>query len=81
MNELIFAGQIPDKLKQKAFLVVSNPALRVGNGWKKINGLRDWFSCRLNDNYRLMRTFGGPYLVCNHDVYERKNKTLKRQEW
>lgn len=81
MNELIFAGQIPDKLKLKAHSIVSNPALRVGHGWKKISGLRDWFSYRLNDNYRLMRTHSGPFLACNHDLYERKIKTLKRQEW
>lgn len=75
MIELIFAGPVPERLKEKAFLTVHSS---YATGWKKIAGLQSYFSFRLNNNYRILRSENGRVLVCNHDIYEKKIRLIRK---
>jgi hypothetical protein len=70
-------GAVPKRIMKKADIIVSSHNLCIGNGWKKITGLQGWFSYRLNNNYRLLRSSDGYQIVCNHDIYQKKIQRLK----
>ncbi len=79
MSELIFAGQVPTNIKEKAMVLMASEKVHCSSRWKKIRGLHRYFSMRINNNYRVLSTGDSLPIVCNHDVYERKIKTLKRR--
>ena len=78
MSKLLFTAHVPENLKAKAHEISESEDFRIGCGWKKIAGLKDWFSYRLNNNYRLLKDYDGSCIVCNHDVYQKKIRSLKR---
>jgi len=77
MIDIVFAGPIPNHIRNKAFFVLDHHTAQ--KGWRKIHSLGRYFSFRLNRNYRIIRTADGNFIVCNHDLYEKKIKTIKRK--
>lgn len=79
MNEILFAGSIPNHIKNKAFLILDDNQNFLKDGWKKIRGLKTYFSYRLNKKYRILRQKKGGVLICNHSLYEKEIKNLKQR--
>ncbi len=78
MIDIQYVDDIPDKLKMKARRMLN--LIQIGNfRWKKLKSLPKYLAFRLNPNYRILLSDAGLALVCNHDTYARKIKTLKRK--
>lgn len=80
MTESIFAGQIPKRLQKKAEVLLKNHKKYHYYGWRKVVGLKKWFSYKLNDNYRILHQQGGIYFISNHDKYIKKIRAIRKQE-
>lgn len=78
MHHLIYSGKVPSNIKVKATTLIESSTVIFDSGWKKIRGLHEYYSFRLSRNYRALGKVNSPILVCNHDVYEKKMKTLKK---
>lgn len=78
MIDILFAGPIPVHIRKKAFFVLEEN--HIDAGWRKVSGLKKHFSYRLNRNYRIIKGGNENAIVCNHDLYEKKIKGIKRGE-
>lgn len=72
-------GAIPAHLVSKAQIAI-NSTPSIGDGWKKLTGLKDCFTFRLNNNYRVLCWRKREYIVCDHDTYEKKIKLLRSRQ-
>ncbi len=74
---LTILGNCPSRIISKAMLLIRT--FQDGNSrYKKISGLRQYSSIKLNNNYRLLLAPSGSGFIGSHDEYERKIKQLKK---
>lgn len=74
-----WVGSIPSRIAIKAKAVMAFPPPN-GSGWKKISSSKNCFSFRLNNKFRVLCWRGRDFIVCDHDTYERKIKTIRKQQ-
>lgn len=74
----VWIGSIPPHIISKAQSAMNSSPVK-GTGWKKINGLRNCLSYRLNPKYRVLCLKGTEFIICNHSTYEKKIKTLRKK--
>ncbi len=79
MIDIKFAGSIPDSIREKAYEIVKEFALQIGNGWKKVQGLKNHFSFRLRDGFRILLGRNGHCYVYSHQKYEKRIRILKKE--
>ena len=78
MIDVVYAGQVPSNIREKVTALITSGLVEDTPGWKKIRSLRKSFSFKLSRNYRILCWGGAPLFVCNHDIYERKIRNLRK---
>lgn len=75
MKELSF---VPQEFLKKAAEIIELFKRGLKRFWKKLAGVKSWYSYRLDMNYRVLTDGRGNFFVGCHDAYENKIKNLKR---
>ncbi len=77
MMLLTILGYCPNRIISKAKHLIRS--FQDGHArYKKLSGLRQYSSIRLNNNYRLLLAPSGSVFIGSHEEYERKIKQLKK---
>ena len=75
-----FASHIPEHLMYKATKELTKLSSENNlMGWNKISSLKNWFSFRLNLNYRILYSPNKICFIGHHDFYIKKIQFLRRQ--
>lgn len=75
MSELVI-GAAPQHIRQKARAVLEGSECLPNAGWKKIKRVRRCYSFKLGKGFRLLWRLGEPVVLCDHDQYVRKIKSM-----
>lgn len=71
-------GEIPKQLLNKAAKIIELFQKGIRHGWKKLAGLKNYYSYRLSMNYRLLADSKGNFFIGCHDAYSAKIKAVKK---
>jgi len=72
-----FSRNVPGRIKEKAINALTDIDM---SRWKKLSGLKELYSYRLDMNYRIILSLNGKAKVSDHDKYEKKIKIIKRRK-
>ncbi|NLW30127.1 MAG: hypothetical protein GXY77_01570 [Fibrobacter sp.] len=73
-------GFVPDHIKRKAQSMYKIFGMsKYATNWKKIPGIKDTFSCKVNRNFRILCSSDQAYLF-DHDRYETQIKSIKKNK-
>jgi len=71
-------SDIPEQLLNKAAKIIELFLKGIKRKWKKLSGLKNYYSYRLSMNYRLLADSKGNFFIGCHDAYSAKIKAVKK---